>query len=200
MKILGLALSAIVLLSACGPSTVITKSWRDPGTTVTPGYFKKPLVAALMKDEASRRVVEDNLAKRIPGAIPSYSVFGATDSKLDEAAINAKMQSGGFDGAVVVRFLSMDKETSYVPGSGVYPSYYGGFGPYWRTSYNSFYSPGYYTEDKVYTVESNVYDLKQNKLIWSGVTSSTNPGKVDKTTNEIADVIAKKMREEGFLQ
>ena len=137
MKKLLYASIATLLLASCGPSTRIEKSWRDPGTTITPGYFQKPLVAALMKDETSRRVVEENLAQRIPGAVPSYTVFAATDNQMDEAAINAKMKSGNYDGAIVVRFLSMDKETNYVPGSGVYPGYYGGFSPYWRYIYGA---------------------------------------------------------------
>lgn len=186
-------------VAGCGPSTVIEKSWRDPATTLTPGYFKKVLVAALMKDEASRRMIEDNISRRAPNTVSSYTVFEKGDVSLDEASAEAKLRSSGFDGAVVIRFISMEKETSYVPGTGVYPPYYGGFGPYWRYSYSTFYQPGYYVEDKVYNVETNVYDLKQNKLVWSGITSSTNPGKGDKMINDIADVVGKKMREEGFL-
>jgi hypothetical protein len=186
-------------IAGCGPATVIDKSWRDPATTITPGYFKKVLVAALVRDDATRRMIEDNIAKRSPNTVPSYTVFEKGDANMDEAAAEAKLRNAGFDGAIIIRYISVEKETSYVPGSGVYPSFYGGFGPYWRISYGAFYQPGYYVEDKIHTVETNVYDLKNNKLVWSGVTSSTNPGKGDKMINEIADVIGKQMRAEGFL-
>ena len=52
----------------------------------------------------------------------------------------------------------------------------------------------------MFNVETNIYSLKSDKLMWSGTTASTNPSNINKTINEIADVIAEKMREEGFLK
>ena len=62
-----------------------------------------------------------------------------------------------------------------------------------------YYTPGYYTTDKKYLVETNVYSVDQDKLVWSGTTSSMNPSKIDTTTAEIADAVIEKMKDEGFL-
>lgn len=187
---------------ACGPTTRIDKSWRDPATTITAGSWNKVLVVGLLKDETTRRVVEDQLAKRFNGkAVVSYSYL--SDKELTEAksaGFKDKMVTEGFDGAIVMRLINVDKETNYVPGTSSFPSYYGGFSPYYYNSWNSFYSPGYYTTDKIYNVETNVYSFKQDKLVWTGITSTTNPGQTDKMFNEIADVVANRMRSEGFLK
>jgi hypothetical protein len=198
MKKLTCVLALLTALVACGPSTVIEKSWSNPGTTVDLSVMQKVLVVAFMKDETTRRVVEEACAKRL-GAIgvPSYSILDKGDKDED---IKAKMIAGGFNGAVVLRLLAVDKETSYVPGTGMYPTYYGGFYPYYRYGMGSFYQPGYYTQDKVYNVETNVYSLKDEKLLWTAVTNTTNPGKTENMINEIADVLGKKMRAEGFLK
>jgi hypothetical protein len=185
---------------ACGPSTKIEKSWRDPNTTITPGSWSKVLVVALLKDETTRRLVEDQLVQRLHGkGVPSYNYYVEKD--LDEVKANGfkdNLVKDGFDGAVVMRLMDVEKETHYVPGN--YPPYYGRFGRYYYYSWNSFYNPGFYTTDKIYSVETNVYSFRQDKLIWSGITKTTNPSKTDKMFNEIADVIAAKMRKEGFLQ
>lgn len=187
---------------SCAPSTRIEKSWRDPNTSIVAGSWNKVLVVGLLKDETTRRVVEDQLTARFKGkGVPSYTYF--TDKEVTEAKSSGfkdKLVTDGFDGAVVMRLINVDKETNYVPGTSAFPSYYGGFGPYYYNSWNSFYSPGYYTTDKIYNVETNVYSFKQDKLIWTGITSTTNPGKTDKMFNEIADVVATKMRSEGFLK
>jgi hypothetical protein len=196
-------LGAITLvLNACAPATRIDKSWRDPNTTITDSSFSKVLVAALLKNETTRRVVEDQLIQRFNGkGVASYRYF--TDKELTEAkaaGFKDKLITEGFDGAVVMRLINVDKETSYVPGTATFPPYYGGFGPYYFNSWSTFYSPGYYTTDKIYNVETNVYSFKQDKLIWSGITSTVNPAKTEKMFSEISDVVAAKMRGEGFLK
>jgi len=41
--------------------------------------------------------------------------------------------------------------------------------------------------------------VDQDKLVWSGTTSTMNPSKIDTTTAEIADAVIEKMTKEGFL-
>ena len=38
------------------------------------------------------------------------------------------------------------------------------------------------------------------KLIWTGTTKTINPSKMDKTVNDIADVVSDKMKKDGFLK
>ena len=45
-----------------------------------------------------------------------------------------------------------------------------------------------------------MYKLNPQKLIWSGVTSTLEPGSVDKAVSEIVAAIKEKMEEEGFLK
>lgn len=188
-----------ISLVACSSGTQITSSWRDPGVTVNAGQIHKFVVAALIKDQSVRRNVEDNMASYMPGkAVQSYVVFG-TDSLKDDADVyNQKLKSEGYDGIVIMRLSDVDKDKRYVPGN--YPVYYNTWRGYWSYSWPSFYSPGYYTTDKTYYIEVNVYSLLQNKLIWSGTTSTINPGNNDQLYNNVSKVIYNKMKSEGFLQ
>ena len=60
-------------------------------------------------------------------------------------------------------------------------------------------SPGYYTTDKNYFVETMVYEVANDKLIWSGTTKTVNPSKMEKAVNEIADVVVDRMKSDKFL-
>ncbi len=77
-------LPAIVmaLLVACGPSTKLSKSWMDPSVTpATWKPFEKVLVLGLIKDDATRRIVEDKLAAQFPGrSMQSYKYLSNTDT------------------------------------------------------------------------------------------------------------------------
>jgi hypothetical protein len=118
-------------MTACSPSTQIVKSWRDPGSVVSATGSQKVLVIGLVKDEGSRRIVEDNLVKRLNGkGVASYSIITEAMVKTaKEDALNQQLSQGGFTHILMVRLADIEKETSYVPGTTT--GYYGGYGRYY---------------------------------------------------------------------
>jgi hypothetical protein len=199
MKNLFFALAATTVLAGCEPATKVTKSWRDPAVVIEQGTYKKVLVVALLKDESSRRIVEDALVQKLEGrGVASYTQSFA--SNKDGEAVEAQLKKEGFDGAIVLRLVDIEKETNYVPGTTTYPAYYGRFGGYYGGAYGGYGTEGYYQEDKVYTVEINAYSLTLDKLIWSGTTATTNPGKIGKVIGDIANAVTDQMVKDGFLK
>ena len=77
--------------------------------------------------------------------------------------------------------------------------FYRNFSGYYYRNWPFYSTPGYYSTTKTYTVEINVYSIKEDKIIWSGITQTINPDGVKKMTEEIADVVYKKMIAEGFI-
>lgn len=51
-----------LIFSACGPATQITDSWRDPNVTIDTNNIHKFVVAALMRNSATRHQIEDDMA------------------------------------------------------------------------------------------------------------------------------------------
>jgi hypothetical protein len=191
-----LPLLLFALMIACSPATKLEKSWADP--SLTPGnvkQFKKVLVVAKLKDESARRIAEDKIAKEIKGiAVPSYSYLTSDDT--DEAQLTAKLKNDGFDGIIIMQLKEVEKSTSYTPGTVYAGGWYGGY----RGGYGGVYgSPGYYSEDKTFYTETTVFSLADNKLLWSGVTSSLNPSKVEKTIDEVIYAIKLELQNKGLI-
>ena len=200
MRNLIVSLIVISTLISCGPSTKIEKSWMEPGATVTPSAPNKTLVIAMVKDETSRRVIEDQLVKRITTpSISSYTLI-STDmlKEASDEALKKVITDGKFTHVLLMRLADVEKETSYVPGTTT--SFYGGYGRYYGYGAGMYSTPGYYTTDKNYFVETTVYSINPDKLIWTGTTKTVNPSKVEKTVNDIADVVIEKMTKDGFLK
>ena len=154
----------------------------------------------MVKDETSRRVIEDQLVKRLNGkAVASYTLIPAEAlSEAKEAALAETLNAGKFTHVLLLRLADVEKETSYVPGTTT--AFYGGYGRYYGYGASMYSSPGYYTTDKNYFVETTVYTVNPNKLIWTGTTKTVNPSKMEKTVNEIADVVSDQMKRDGFLK
>ena len=190
-----------MLSTSCSSSTQITSSWREPNKEVNINNLKKVLVVALLKNETSRRKAEDQMLNYLNGkAVTSYNYSDANFNKLDEDGIINKIRGDGFDGAIILRLIDVDKEVTYTPGRyNSFPTYYQSFGEYYRRSWQYYSTPGQYNTTKTFNVETNVYSLKENKIIWSALTESVNPDGVEQMTAEIADVVFKKMKKEGFV-
>ncbi|WP_026729457.1 hypothetical protein [Flavobacterium denitrificans] len=209
MKKYLLMLTAVLSLSGCGSNTSIVNSWRDPDVTVTQEQFKKVLVVALVKDEASRRITENRIASSNPIFKTSYQYLNATSQLTQEQKLKI-LQDENFDGVVTMRLVSKEKEVNYVPGSytgmyyggfdGMYSGVYGyGFGNWYGMYSPYFYDPGYYQETTSYMVETNIFSLKQNKLIWTGTTESQYVTDLGQTVDAIMQAVVKEMRKDGSL-
>jgi len=193
--------AALLLAASCSPSTSITSSWKDADKEIKIEQLHKVLVVALFKSETSRRTAEDKMLEYLDGkGVASYNYLDAGISAKNEDAIRDKIKRDGFDGAVTMRLVDVDKEQTYTPGNfASYPPYYRNFSGYYYRNWSYFNTPGYYSTTKTYTVEINVYSIKEEKIIWTGITKSVDPGGVDKMTTEIVQVVYKKMLKEGFI-
>jgi len=200
MKKLIFASLTALAIAGCGPSTKIVKTWQEPGASVTKTAENKTLVIAMIKDESSRRIVEDQLVKRLNGnAVASYTMLTPDLLKeANEASLTEKLNQGSFTHVLLMRLGDVEKETNYVPGTTT--GYYGGYGRYYGYGAGMYSTPGYYTTDKNYFVETTVYSVNPNKLIWTGTTKTVNPSSMDKTVTEIADAVSEKMTKDGFLK
>jgi hypothetical protein len=199
MKNLILSFLVMGALASCSPSTKIEKSWVEPGAKVTPDPQNKVMIIALVKDETSRRVIEDELSKRIKAtSVPSYQFLTTEMLKAaSEEALNNMVTKEKFTHILLMRLADIEKETSYVPGTTT--GYYGGWGMYYGYGAAMYSSPGYYTTDKNYFIETTIYSVNPNKLLWTGTTKTVNPSKINKAVNDIADAVVAKMKDDGFL-
>lgn len=196
-----LSTAIIVILNGCN-STRIISSWREPNKEVVINKLNKVLVVALFKDETSRRKAEDEMVNYLDGkGVVSYNYLNDNFNKKDEEAIRQKIKADGFDGAVTMRLIDVEKEKVYTPGNAaLYPTYYRNFSGYFYRNWSYYSTPGYYSTTKVYKVETNVFSIKEDKIIWSGLTETTNPGGVKRLTEEITHVVYKAMVKEGFIK
>ena len=192
---------SIAFASSCS-STKIISSWRDPNKQIHAGEWNKVLVVALLRNETNRRRGEDEMVKYLHGkGITSYSYLDKTADPKDEAVLRNKIKKDGFDAAITMRLIDVDKEKIYTPEQHyMYPVYYNDFSLYYQRNWIYYSTPGYYTVTKKFIIETVIYSIQDDKIIWSGITETYDPQQVEKLTDEIAHAIHKKMLEEGFIE
>ena len=190
---------AVMILTGCS-STRLVSSWNDEA--VPGGTFKKPLVLAISNKEAIRGKLEDKFVRELRAigveGLQSYRIF--TDLKgVNHTTILNRLPDLGLDCALVVHLVDLKKETVIVPGqtnlypTGAYtmPGHYNSFGTYYAQSYNAVNSPAYSYESKIYTLETNLYDARNGKLVWSAATETMNPSSIDAAVEDFVKVVMK---------
>lgn len=200
-----LALAGAVILAACA-TTTFNSSWKAPDAQPVGSLTGQTVVAMVMaKNPSTRRSAEDALAREITAngakGVAGYTLVG-DDIINDEAKARTAIEKAGAAGVVVMRPVATDKELRTTQTASMYmgPSYGGYWGGYYGYGWGGAYAtaPEIRT-DTIITVETLVYSLKQNKLIWAGQSKTTNPSKVDAFVRELATGAAKEMKKLGLL-
>lgn len=194
---------SLVGLAGCA-STSFVSTWQEPLDGPIEFQGKRVAAVILSPDESTRRAAENSLSRELSrrGAqgVPSYTLLRTEDDVKDQDAAKRILEEANIQGAVVMRVTSTDKEMNYNQGSAWYGApYYGSFYGYWGWGWPTVYSPGYLTTDTILYVETLIYSVADNKLLWAGQSKTTNPSDIDKFIRELSSAAANEMRKAGFI-
>jgi hypothetical protein len=78
--------------------------------------------------------------------------------------------------------------------------YYGNFYGYYSYYYPVIYTDDYYTTDKTFFLETNLYDLASDKLLWSILSEATNPKNLDEWFDKFSPLILNHLKEKELNQ
>ena len=190
---LGVATVVAAVLASCAASSRLTSSWADPAASGR--TYKKMVVVGVTPQAAMRRMYEEAFASQLKqrgiDAIGSYALVG--EGKLEKEAAEAKIRESGANAVIVTRLVDQETVQEYYPPSyttvAAPSAYYGGWYGYYSMGYTYMSSPGYVAENKVFRLETNLYDVGESKLMWSGLTETT-LAQGESAQGEIQPVIA----------
>jgi len=191
---------ALTLAVAACSSTTVTEQWSDPEQKTA---FNNLLVLSLNHNDTRRRVFEsgfiEELDKRGVESTASYELL-PEKKDLSKEAIKAAVAGTAIDAVLVMRQVKIKKEDRYVPprydyvGDPFYGSFYGYYG-----HFSTVYTPGYITEDTTVHLETNLYRVDGEKLVWSGKTETFNPKNTDALISELAKTILGELSKSNLI-
>jgi hypothetical protein len=158
--------------------------------------------------------------------IASYILIEDRDVKNEKRAKEA-IERAGAVGVIAMRPVGQKQEvTTKTPATHYAAPQYGGFwgraGPYgggynagnaasdqynanggrnmgyYNYAWAGPYTPARTHVDRYVTVETLVFDLRQNKLIWAGQTRTENPDDMDRFIRDLAKLVSRDLRDRGL--
>jgi hypothetical protein len=199
--LLGAVAVPAILTFACA-TTTFQSTWRSPDARPLRLAGAKVLAVFVHRDLTLRRRGEDAMVREITArgaqGTPSYTVL--SDSELrDRDAARSKAEQLGFQGAVVMRVVGSETQYTFEPAYWGRPHYRRFWGGYWGWGWGAVYEPGYLREDKIVKVETLVYSLEQDQLVWAGVSRTFNPSEIEGFVSELAAAITNELEKAGLL-
>jgi hypothetical protein len=189
-------LAGAVALSGCYHSTRLAATWRDPGAG--PLRFRQPIVVFVTKDDLLRRTMEDKMASHFPNAVQSYRVLGSSELGDGKRVLN-DLEQKGFDGAIMMNVVNVANVVTYTPGTYWYGPPYYSFAGYWGSAWGYPYDPGYVSSNVVVSIETQIFNLKNDKLVWAARSETTDPSSVNKLGDSVLKHVMQELQKEGLV-
>ena len=189
VKWFGYFFSFVFLIISCaGTETELTHK------QVTEAYKGKPvsdiLVIAITGNEDSRRSFERKFVAQLKSAgVEAISSEEAIPMPADlemkkETILNAVKQFEN-DAVIITHLIDKEEKEVVTRGGQAYTGYYGFY--YSRFSYAN--DPGYSSTSKTVRLETNLYDVKTEKLIWTGQSKTWSKDSKDQIINDVIKVV-----------
>lgn len=206
-KIKWIGIGIMLLITACATSK-ITTWWK--AENAVPQKYNKIMVLGLIRSadrsiqENMENYVVSNLKELGYNAVSSLQEYGPKAfDRMDEQAALSKLKYNGVDAVITIVLLNKEKERKYVPGDiyySPYGYYHSHFWDYQLALYNRIYEPGYYVTNTKYFWESNLYEMRTQKLLYSVQTQSFDPANSESLGREYGELIVNNMVQQNVLQ
>ena len=194
-----IAVSAAALLPAAVTFTSTFKS-LDAGAV---SFFGKKVAALVISNDDSLRVAgEESLVRELTArgmqAVASYRIAPKEELRRADTA-RPWFEKAGVEGVVAVRPVSADTQRSYNTGTWVSTNYATLWG-YYGYGWSAVYVPGGVQRETLVVVETTVYSLPRNQLLWAAVSETRNPRDLRGFVQELIKESVEEMQKQGLAR
>jgi hypothetical protein len=158
------------------------------------------LVIAITGNEDSRRSYEREFVAQLESAgVKAISSEDAIPMPADlemkkETILNAVNQFEN-DAVIITHLVDKEEKEIYTRGGHPHRGFYGSY----RSRYSWTHDPGYSSSSKTLRLETNLYDVKTEKLIWSGQSKTLSKDSKYQIINDVIKVVINDLQKNKLL-
>ena len=183
-------------------SVTLTSTWKAPGETSLNYAGKKVVALVITADESLRMSSEEALVREIsargPQGVAAYRLI-PREELTDKDKVKGWFDRSGAAGVVALRVSNQEERRVYdamVWSSG----YYGNFYDYYGSSWATVTPIGKGHIERTLTVETLLFRVSDAKLLWAGVSQTTDPKDVSSFMKELTKTVVRQLEKEGLAR
>jgi hypothetical protein len=181
-----------------------TSVWKSPDAEQVSFAGKKVAGLVITKDDSLRVAGEDGLVRELTGrgltAVATYTIAPKEELVSGERA-KGWFERAHIEGVVAMRPVSKEKRETYTEATWIdpfYSSFWGYYGYGWASMPT--YIPGYVDVDTFVVVETTIYSVPQNKLVWAAVSETKNPKDLRAFLKDLSSAVVKELHKQGLAK
>ena len=198
-----LFIASSLLLISCA-NTKLSQSWVEPSNERS---YNDILIIGIGESEQNRRAYESYFVEELNThgveSVASYKIIRQNEDIDRNTVVNA-IDGLNIDGVLVTHMVAVDEETIYRPSMDYMPMYggghYGGLYSYYPHVNTYVHQPGYYTTHETYTLETNLYDVETEEMIWSARSRTFSPESVDEVIVDLTKLLIADLKDKGLIK
>ena len=202
LTLLAAAVFSFMFITACS-NTKITSVWMDQKKEGT--SFNDILVIGIAEEEHNRRLFEEAFTTQLNAAGTegevSYRILpeGIT---INRDTVAEAIDGKDIDAVIVTHLVSVKEETVYRQNMDYRPTYgyYNGLYSYYPHVNSYVHQPGYYTTHDVVLLETNLYEVKSEELVWSAQSRSFAPESAQEVIDDLVRLVIKDLKEKALIK
>ena len=198
-----------LIMPGCKPSQKVTGFWSDAEAR-SKGPYKKVFIIVLTPSRDINYHIENEMGKTLISRGYKVVRFGdifppglTISENFTREQLAESIRKTGCDAVLTLAMLDSKRVETYHPGTvyspvnyNYYESYYG----YYFYYAPQLTTPGYYSVDKTFYLETNLYDLASDKLMWSVQSEARNPDSLQDWFKKYSYMLINFLRGKGLAK
>ena len=194
---------SIFLATSCA-NTKITSVWMDQSKAGT--SYNDILVIGIAEEQHNRRLFEEEFTAQLVAAgiesEVSYKIL-PEGTVINRDTVAEAIKGKEIDAVVVTHLVAVDEETVYRQPTTTYRptyGYYNGLYSYYPHVHGYVHEPGYYTTHEVVKLETNLYEVESESLVWSAQSRSFAPESAKEVIDDLIKLVIKDLKEKELIK
>jgi len=200
-----IAAAAAVLIVAgtsLAAKTKFQSVWKAPDAASVSFAGQKVAALVIDKDDSLRVAGEEALVRELNArgmqGVASYRMVPKEELQSADKA-RVWFEKAGVQGVVAFRVVNDQRRTTYVPSTWT-NTYYTSLWGYYGYGWGAVYDPGYVRDERVISLETLIFSVPKNALVWAGLSETENPKDGQKVVAEVVKEAVNEMRKQGLLK
>ena len=196
---LAAAALSVVVLSA---DVKFSSAWRSSEAGTVSFAGKKIAALVISQDDSLRIPGEEALVRELTArGLQSVATYRIAPKEELQSADRAKgwFEKANVEGVVALRPVSKDTRNTYNATMWTNP-YYTSFWGYYGYGWSNPYVIGSVDQDTIVVVETTIYSVPRNLLLWAAVSETKNPKTLQAFVQDLVKESVKELHKQGLAR
>jgi hypothetical protein len=199
LTIVAVAVTATMSLSA---AITFTSTFKSPDANSVSFAGRKVAALVISSDDSLRVAGEESLVRELSArgmqGVATYRIAPKEELLRGETA-RPWFEKANVEGVVAIRPVSADTTERHTSSTWISPTY-SSLWSYYGYGWGAVYVPGSVRRETVVVVESTIYSVPRDQLLWAAVTETKNPRDLRAFIEELVKRSVEEMQKQGLAK